>query len=170
MLRALSWVHKHRRQIAGVSLAAGGAYAAYVLWKKKCELESICQELMQPGPDETREARVREHFEAAQRESDLLLTRELQKMQSHIASSLDTESFRSRMRADGATLDPQRWNEFTLLITTRAVASLYALALALLMRRIHMNIVARHYVRSAKMQLPAETVCNALLAICLAAS
>ena len=144
---ATNWVWKHRRKIVGVSIAAAGTYTAYVVWKKKRELEDLCSELLSAAPEgRSREEKVREHFEAAQHESDLLLARELPRIQEKLAASLDTDGFRKSMRDDGAHADVERWNELRVLSATRAITSLYAFALALLLRRVHMNIVARHYV------------------------
>ena len=142
-----SWLWRHRRAIVGTSLAAAGTYALYVAYRKKRELDALCAELLSPSasaaPD--REKRVREHFDATQRESDNVLSRELGKTQARLQQLLDTDAYRAAMKRDGAGTDMARWAELRVLVTARLVASLYALALETLRHRVHLNIVARHY-------------------------
>lgn len=145
----LSWAWKHRRKLAVATVAAAGTYTAYVVWKKKRELDGIVQELLgatSPGP--TREAKVRNHFNVAQAESDRsLLVREMQKdggLQMQLERLVDTQGFRKRMKEDGKARDRLAFAKLRSLIMTRTVAALQTLALALVVRRILMTIVARH--------------------------
>ena len=54
------WAWRRRRVIIGASVVAGGAYAAYLVYKKKQEFDQLCQELLgaaSGGPDLGKEAR-----------------------------------------------------------------------------------------------------------------
>eukprot|EP00965_Chrysotila_dentata_P011598 379525-Pleurochrysis_carterae.AAC.1 len=89
--------------------------------------------------------RVREHFDATQRECDAALGRELPRVRAHLARLLDVQELRARMRAEGSELSEARWRELQLLAFSRLVAAVYALLLLTLRLRIHLNIVARYY-------------------------
>ena len=46
MRRAARWAWDHKRLILGTSLAAAGAYGAYVVYQKKKDFDALCEELM----------------------------------------------------------------------------------------------------------------------------
>ena len=43
---AARWLWDHKKLVVGTSLAAAGAYAGYVMYQKKRELDALCEELM----------------------------------------------------------------------------------------------------------------------------
>jgi len=133
--------------VIGTSLAAAGAYAGYVLWQKKLELEALCEELMgtQAAPvARNEEARAREHFDVTQQEARAVLGREMPRVNAQLKRLLDTEALTLELRS-GKKFDQAQWNGLKVMMWTRLLSSVYALALLELKLRIHINIVARHY-------------------------
>lgn len=151
----LRWAWRHRRAVAITSVVAGAtAYGAYTFYKKKRELDELVDSLglreLFSGEDPqvvraTREEKVREHFQATQREADRLLKEALPRLQEQIAQLLDTDGFKEKMRADGATADLQRWHELKVLVVSRLLTAQYALILTILAIRVRLNIVSRHF-------------------------
>lgn len=149
------WVWRHKRAIAIGTVGAASCYAAYTIWRKKRELEDLLDSLgldgllsgaSAAGSKASREARVREHFAATQREADRLLIEDaLPRVERQIASLLDTDEFKQRMKAEGRMKDPSAWNELMVLTVARSLTTQYALALVTLHLRIKLNIVSRHY-------------------------
>ena len=145
--RAARWVWDHKRLVIGTSLAAAGAYAGYVLWQKKLELDALCEELMgtQAAPvARNEEARAREHFDVTQQEARAVLGREMPRVNAQLKRLLDTEALTLELRS-GKKFDQAQWNGLKVMMWTRLLSSVYALALLELKLRIHINIVARHY-------------------------
>ena len=145
--RAARWVWDHKRLVVGTSLAAAGAYTGYVLWQKKLELDALCEELMgtQAAPvARNEESRAREHFDVTQQEARAVLGREMPRMHAQLKRLLDTEALTLELRS-GKKFDQVQWNGLKLMMWTRLLSSVYALALLELKLRIHINIVARHY-------------------------
>lgn len=145
--RAARWVWDHKRLVIGTSLAAAGAYAGYVLWQKKLELDALCEELMgsQASPvARNEEARAREHFDVTQQEARAVLGREMPRVNAQLKRLLDTEALTLELRS-GKKFDQAQWNGLKVMMWTRLLSSVYALALLELKLRIHINIVARHY-------------------------
>lgn len=150
------WMWRHKRAIALGTAGAAGAYVAYKVWRKKRELEELLESLGLDGllsgegdgggGTASREARVREHFAATQREADrLLLDDVLPRIEQQLAGLLDTDAYKQQMKAEGRMKDPAAWNELMVLTVARSLATQYALALIVLHLRIKLNIVSRHY-------------------------
>ena len=145
--RAARWVWDHKRLVVGTSLAAAGAYTGYVLWQKKLELDALCEELMgtQAAPvARNEESRAREHFDVTQQEARAVLGREMPRVHAQLKRLLDTEALTLELRS-GKKFDQVQWNGLKLMMWTRLLSSVYALALLELKLRININIVARHY-------------------------
>jgi len=144
--RAARWFWDHKRLVVGTSFAAAGAYTGYVLWQKKRELDALCEELMSTqGPlARNEESRAREHFEVTQQEVRAVLGREMPRVHAQLKRLLDTEALTVELRS-GQKFDQAQWNGLKLMMWTRLLSSVYALALLELKLRIHINIVARHY-------------------------
>ena len=143
--RAARWVWDHKRLVISTSLAAAGAYTGYVLWQKKLELDALCEELMgTQAASRNEESRAREHFDVTQQEARAVLGREMPRVHAQLKRLLDTEALTLELRS-GKKFDQARWNGLKLMMWTRLLSSVYALALLELKLRIHINIVARHY-------------------------
>ena len=144
---AARWVWNHKRLIVGTSVVAAGAYAGYVAWQKKREFDALCEELLgvQGGArPRTDEARAKEHFDATQHEVNGVVSREIPKLRQQLKRLLDTEALTQELRS-GKKFDQAQWNELKVMVWTRLLSSVYALVLLELKLRIHINIVARHY-------------------------
>ena len=137
------WMWRHKRAIALGTAGAAGAYVAYKVWRKKRELEELLESLGLDGllsgegdgggGTASREARVREHFAATQREADrLLLDDVLPRIEQQLAGLLDTDAYKQQMKAEGRMKDPAAWNELMVLTVARSLATQYALALIVL--------------------------------------
>lgn len=151
------WLWRNKRTVAGVTVVAAGAYSAYRLWKRGRSLEQLLLEsLLGAGPaaGERRNSgrwhsdeRLRQHYEVTQRECEAVLERQLSALRAQLHSELDTQAVRRRMRAEGTELDDSAaWGELKVLGFARAVGAIYALVLLNMRLRVHLNIVARHYV------------------------
>merc|ERR1719231_1168456 len=90
------------------------------------------------------ESRAREPFDLTQQELNAVLAREMPKVQAQLKRLLDTEALTQELRKDGQKFDQAQWSELKLMVWTRLLSSVYALALLQLKLRIHINIVARH--------------------------
>jgi len=147
MKSAARWVWNHKRLLVGTSVVAAGAYAGYVAWQKKREFDALCEELLgvqggaRPRTDETR---AKEHFDATQQEVNGVVSRELTKVRQQLKRLLDTEALTQELRS-GKKFEQAQWNELKVMVWTRLLSSVYALVLLELKLRIHINIVARHY-------------------------
>ena len=143
-----SWVWRRRRTIAIGSAVAAGAYGAYQLWQKKRDVEDLLQSFgfLSKRRAASREAGVREHFEATQREADrILLDDAIPRLQLQISRLLDTDSFKQNMRGEGKMKDPAQWHELMVLTISRALVTQYALALVVVYVRLKLNLISRHY-------------------------
>ena len=109
--------------------------------------------------------RAREHFEVTQQEVRAVLGREMPRVHAQLKRMLDTEALTVELRSGqkfdqvcGAAMHrlahrphplprphQAQWNGLKLMMWTRLLSSVYALALLELKLRIHINIVARHY-------------------------
>ena len=106
------WAWRHKRAIALGTVGAAGCYVAYTIWRKKRELDDLLESVGLDGllsgasgasSKASREARVREHFAATQREADrLLLDDVLPRIEQQLASLLlvhgDCAGIRVRVR------------------------------------------------------------------------
>ena len=156
--RAARWVWDHKRLVIGTSLAAAGAYTGYVLWQKKLELDALCEELMgTQAASRNEESRAREHFDVTQQEARAVLGREMPRVHAQLKRLLDTEALTLELRS-GKKFDQARWNGLKLMMWTRLLSSVYALALLELKLRIHINIVARHYLHETSAAAAAAAV------------
>jgi hypothetical protein len=141
----ISWAWRHRRGIAVSTVAAAGAYGAYVAWCKKRELEDLLQELlgMGGGGRASREARVREHFAVTQQQADRMLLDALPRLQEQLTHLIDTDAYRQRMRDEGQMSNYERWHEMMVLVVSRLLTAQYALVLSTLQLRVKLNLVSR---------------------------
>jgi len=163
------WLWRHKRTVASVTVLAAGAYSAYSLWQRRRSLEEMLLEsLLGVGPpggsraDANRrrgEQRLRQHYELTQGECDVILKRHLGQLRAQLQRELDTGAVRQRMRVEGTELDQSgAWGELKVLGFSRAVCSVYVLVLLAVRLRIHLNIVARHYVAEVSNQPAAAPV------------
>ena len=154
--------------IVGGAIVAGGAYAGYLVWQQKRDLEQLLFEALLSNserpltgeeketrcarsacprlacrPASRRARRLRNHFEDTQRECEAALGRELPRVLEQLSQLLDMHAIRSQLQGPGAT--PEMWRNFTLTAFSRPVAAVYAFALLLLGLRVRLNIIARHY-------------------------
>lgn len=147
------WVWRHKRAIATGTFVAAAGYSAYVVYRKKRELEQLLEsvgldQLLAGGGtngQSSRESRVREHFAATQREADRLLMDALPRLHEQLDGLIDIDGFQKQMKADGAMADMKRWDELMVLVVSKLLTAHYALTLATLHIRVKLNIVARHY-------------------------
>ena len=144
-----------RRFLFGAALV-GGAYIAYTVYRQQRQLQELFSELFGVATvDASEEARAREHFAETQRECERMLARELPKAQQQLARLLNTDACLQSLRVQGK-FDQARWNELKLVTISRALAEVYVGALFLLKIRIHINIIARHYL--AETAIPGSAV------------
>ena len=137
-------MRSRRRFLFGAALV-GGAYIAYTVYRQQRQLQELFSELFGVATvDASEEARAREHFAETQRECERMLARELPKAQQQLARLLNTDACLQSLRVQGK-FDQARWNELKLVTISRALAEVYVGALFLLKIRIHINIIARHY-------------------------
>lgn len=150
----LRWAWRHKRAIALGTLGAATAYGAYVVYRKKRELEDLLEsvglnELLSGGGSlggrHSREARVREHFAETQKAADQLALDALPRLRETIASLIDTEALREKMRKERQMSNMELWHEMMVLVVARVLTTQYAAALYVLLLRTKLNIVSRHY-------------------------
>ena len=77
------------------------------------------------------------------------------RQQQQLARLLNTDACVQSLRVQGK-FDQARWNELKLVTISRALAEVYVGALFLLKIRIHINIIARHYL--AETAIPGSAV------------
>ena len=163
------WVWRHKRAIATGTFLAAAGYSAYVVWRKKRELEQLLEsvgldQLLAGGGSSSargsREARVREHFASTQREADRLLNDALPRLHEQLNALYDVDGFKRQMKADGAMADMGRWHELMVLVVAKLLTAQYALTLTSLHLRVKLNIVARHYLLEVAAQQDGTLGCT----------
>eukprot|EP00967_Tisochrysis_lutea_P120474 scaffold197574_cov32-Tisochrysis_lutea.AAC.1 len=134
---------------------AAGVYGAYRLWERWQSLETaLLTSLLETQVGESgregrdrSEHRLRKHFELTQQECEAVLERHLTQLRHQLNTQLNMPHLRRQMRVEGTELrNEAAWCELKVMAMTRAVCTVYVLALVTLRLRVHLNIVARHYV------------------------
>ena len=100
MRRAARWLWDHKRLVVGTTAVAAGAYAGYVVWQKKRELEALCEELLSLQGTQARseESAAKEHFDKSQPQVNSLLSIEMPKVAAQLKRLLDTKALMQKLK------------------------------------------------------------------------